>query len=219
MVCLTVLVVFAAFLSACFFQKQLTVMREQFEVTDRAWVKVTVTPNTDSVPGAVFGGALTFDANGDAHMNIRSDLKNVGRSAATSVRIRQRLIPVSPIFLDFKMPIRAQQELCHQPFSDAKNPWMRTIFPDDSKPDVAGMSVSTLDVKDAPKEIGASGGKPITFFYVGCVDYQSASSKSIHQTGFVYEVVTKSGQVINVGRNVPVDQLAFEEWFGGDYAN
>jgi hypothetical protein len=219
MVILTVAVALAAFWSAYLFQGQLTVLRRQFEATDRPWIKVEVSANTEYVPGAFIGGPLAFDADGTAHLTWKYTVKNIGRSVASAVHIREKLLATSPFYPDFKFPNRAQQALCEKPYSPAENSLPLVVFPDDSKQEYTSATTSTADVKDIPGP-GLKRGKPVTFFLVGCVEYRFAASPVSHQTGFIYQVWgSKAHQGIQTGMTIPVDQLTFEPYYGGEYAN
>lgn len=209
MVFLTILVVVAAFLSAYYFQKQLDVMRRQFEATDRPWITVEVTANTDYVPGAFIGGPLTFDPDGSAHLTWKYTLKNIGRSVANQVYIRETALTMSPFDPHLKLPLEMQRDLCGKPRTTAG---ILTIFPNETKEVFASKVVDTKDVKDMP-ELRLKRGKPVTFFVAGCVDYQFATSTANHQTGYIYQVWgSKTHQGIQVGTTIPVDQLSFEPY-------
>jgi len=71
-------------------QKQVGIMQKQLELTDRPWVKINVTANTDWVPGAIIGGPLMFDRDGRGSLTAKIVLENIGKSVANHAYVREQ---------------------------------------------------------------------------------------------------------------------------------
>jgi hypothetical protein len=208
-------------------QGQLETMQKQFEATDRPWIAVEITANTDWVPGSVVGGPLFFDQAGVGHMAAKITLKNIGRSVASHAYIRETVFAVGLDPAELQRPPMEQKKLCSGP-----NPYTKpgaqmkidprfTIFPNDTQVEWESIGFPTAQIPEAELGRPLRNGKPVEPFLVGCVDYEYAASKVPRQTGFIYQVFgSKNHQGIQTLMVIPADKLTFEPWaFGGKYAN
>jgi hypothetical protein len=215
---LALIIAGGAFWDASIFNRQLVIMRKQFEVTDRPWIQAE--PKVES--------PITFHDNGDLSMSVTFILNNVGHSIATDVTVYGgALVPKPEGVEHFRQPLERQAELCGK-----VDPYAMTItlFPNESKQFNVAFRVSHQEIEAnlAPPPPGMPDllpAKRTHLVLVGCVDYQFSSLPKHHQTGFIYNVVGTNSKnpnvpyLIGVGETLPAANIALERWgSGGDYA-
>ncbi len=205
-------------------QAQVSIMQQQLEATDRPWVKIDATANTDWKRGAMIGGPLSFDAEGHGSLTAKLTLTNTGRSVANHVYLRQKILATGLDAAEMDLPPYEQKTLCDGPNQYIKDKHKidprYTIFPNDTQVEFMASGFDTKQVRMLPSPIPFKNGKPIQLYLIGCVDYDYSLSTGPHQTGFIYEVYgDKMHQGIQTLMTIPVDQLTFEPYaFGGKYA-
>lgn len=204
-------------------QRQVAIMQQQLETTDRPWVTVEVMANTEWVPGALIGGPLIFDKDGRGSLAFKIIYKNIGKSVASHVYDRTEAWAMG-ITDRPQMALDEQRRVCNGPNTYTKNTLpidiRYTLFPQDPQVAFVSTGFETKQIA-APSGFGIlKNGKPVQPFIIGCVDYDYAYSTVPHQTGFIYEVYgSKAHQGIQTLITIPVDRLTFEPYaFGGKYA-
>ena len=203
--------------------QQLGLMKDSIELTDRPWVSVEVTPNTEYVPGAIIGGPLTFDADGNGGLTYRVKMTNAGHSVAANVELRAKVFPMAATDR-FDLPEKEQSKVCEenkpQENSIHAGPGHYAIFPNNDYRIEFGREVfSTKDIFVNPQLFpNLKSGKPLFLFVLGCVRYTYKNATHPHATGFIFEVKGARGQAIQTKRNVAVKDLEFEKYFTGDFA-
>lgn len=205
-------------------RKQVSIVRNQLEVTDRPRVKIEITACTVCGDRDIRGGPLTFDKTGRGSLTFRAIFKNIGNSVADNVTLRYRPTPIgafnSPVNESTTL-VEEQKRLCSES-NEEKGFNIGSVFPQDTHPEVFGPAgFDTSNVPDSPPDLALKNGKAIDLFVVGCVDYEWATSSKPHQTGFIYSVTEiNPPHGIQTLMTIPVDRLSFEAYgFGGQYAN
>lgn len=221
---------------------QLGLMKKQLDMTERPWIEVTLTANTEWEPGPGLdmprfasqnGGPLNFDQDGRGFLSFKLNMKNVGNSVAEHVYPRIKVLVegrFSPGFNFTKTPLEKQIALCGKPnefirgtrsHEDRPAPDERfTIFPKDTESEYSLEPIDTKQLAENPPEFGLKSGKLVDIYIVGCVDYDYSFSSIPHQTGFIYTVYGKHPlHAIQSKMTFTPDQLDFEPyWWGGKYA-
>lgn len=205
-------------------QRSANFAQRQLEITDRPWISVEATSNTEWVPNALIGGPLIFDASGRGSLTVELTLRNIGRSVATDVYVRQEVIATSIDAASLRIPIDEQKRICggQNTYAGSKSAYMTdpryTIFPNDYQIEFSKSTFDTHNLVDTLP--GLKRGKPVIPYLLGCVDYEYGSLSVNHQTGFIYEVLGgRDHQGIQTSDSVPVNKLTFEPYtFGGKYA-
>jgi hypothetical protein len=155
------------------------VAKDTLVATNRPWISVDIGIVSD----------LTYDAQGDARIEIKFDLKNVGKSPAANIVIDAEIVP---IFGDAKS---LQKTISDR--NNARPPTLGdlgiTLFPGDERTMVINLPISRASIEASNKEVwGLSGEKTVdktdlVYFptLLGCVDYKFTFSPGHHQTGFI----------------------------------
>jgi hypothetical protein len=176
-------------------QTQVGIMQKQLEATDRPWISVDITANTEYVRGAIVGGPLFFDQNGFGRMAAKIVMRNIGNSVASRVYIRELVLAIGLDATEMTRPSAEQKKLCAGPNRYARDPNIRdtidprfTIFPKDSQVEYENVGFPTKDILEIPTPRPFKNGKPVQVFLIACVDYEYALPQVPHQTGFIYEV-------------------------------
>jgi hypothetical protein len=216
---LTAVVAGAAIYSAWVFHEQLKAMQNQFELTDRPWIKVE--PQVAS--------PITFTGEGSLNVSATFVLDNVGHSVATDVTVQANVFAPKRGKEELTEPLERQKKLCEKV---EPNPLTITLFPGDVKQPSGSWQISRQDIEanimpSQPGEILHPPGRRILpVFLYGCVDYRFSTLPKHHQTGFIYSIVRTDPKypsvpfVIIVDQTLPVSNIGLQRWiFGGDYAN
>jgi hypothetical protein len=214
----------------CEMQKQTRTGQKQVEQSERAWLTVAITADSD----------FTFDKDGGARISVRPHIHNIGKSPATGIILSAKMI-LAPMSTTgdrfFHEPIAQQNELCDKiaktPVADGKttSDFQQVIFPNDGDESVTnGLAVSKAEIDAAKKDVIAKSGPEslLSPFVVGCVDYQYATALQHHQTGFVYALQHHDRtlppniypiRAIRVGHPIKAADVEIQKWpFGGFYA-
>jgi hypothetical protein len=180
----------------------------QFEVTDRPWVKFE----------AQFTKSLIFDGRGGVDTQLRVRAKNIGRSVALNTTINVALIaPNMALGGDGPGEILAEQAKVCQHVDSTYSAYV--LFPEDVYEFLKGFSLTNEQIERGR----LAGTSFIKFVFVGCVDYQFVGHERHHQTRFAYEIVRRvpEGRLpLLVDADVSIHELTLEKMFmGGDYAD
>jgi len=190
---------------------------QQFEVSERPWIKATPAINSP----------LTFDSEGNLRLAVSFSLTNVGHSVATEVTVYFDVLPI-PQGEHFTKPLEQQKALCSKP---RPNSLTTTVFPDETaKADVVLLvgrkEIEANIIPPPPGTFKPPTGKRISPVLFGCVDYRISSLPEHHQTGFIYNVnridpkTSSVPYLIVVDQSLPASSVTLEKYmFGGDYVN
>lgn len=213
MIGLIVLVIYAGFTIGiyCAAKKSADAAYRQLEMTDRPWIKDTVTSGED----------FRFDH--DVVMwsvNIRAE--NIGHSVATGIFPWAKLIAID-VTKDNPIdgPRRQVKELCDsidQKFEKLKNDpamWGTSAFPTYWLEFPFGIYLTPAQVNTSHINGGASLGNSIYPELIECVAYRYPSSDRPHHAGSVYVLshsddpnIQEAGRVFfSIGTNIPKDKM------------
>jgi hypothetical protein len=190
---------------------QMAVMRQQLEMTNRAWVQVEL----------AIAGPLTFDASG-ARVRFAVRVSNVGHSPAFNVNIIPRIVNAQGIDA-----VTEQQKACssydHIPLGA---PWGGTLFPGKDAEQRFELVADKAELDKSQSFVGLGHDTTSAFLphIVGCVDYVIAYPGRHHQTFFSYQlmVASSSGKADFIRRNidVPPERIRlYKDTQVGDRAN
>jgi hypothetical protein len=180
--------------------------------TDRPWLTVEAVAAS---PFTFNSGPLIVADNNTAQLVVRFIVTNTGQSPANGAIVKAEIIFPKPegTITD---SLKRQREMCRERGNRRDQV---TIF---NKPETVDitflLSIDKMIAQYAREK--RKWAKPVL---VGCVDYLVDGTS--HQTGFIYDILRlgaggQSQRVINIGENVPIDQILFlKSSFGGDYAN
>lgn len=212
---------------------QLVVMQQQLEATDRPWIKIIEAGPSHPL---IFhkGGDINAPGEGTVNLGLRVVLKNVGRSVALDIAIRDKVS--FPKFSSsgrkeaFRYPLEQQKIVCDEHKRLVALPF--NLFPDDTSGDKTGDDHDTgvPDLGDGTfifpdlsfVRANVPKVKSIMPMFVGCIDYKIASSGHWDETGFIYQLSRRppARSVFEICKNVPMSELIVTEFaFGGFYAN
>lgn len=187
---------------------------QQFEATDRPWVKlVELKPRGLQFIGPSF--TRKFGTYDQLVVHSTLTIKNIGRSVAT--QIRAITTPYVPLWKDgWGNQIEPLQRTACESI-DPKGPINATLFPDDAY-EINQGAQSLLTAANINRD------NPNSFVFVliiGCIDYRFAAAKNSHQTAFVYELfdANKRNRFFPLGTDVPENGLSFIRNTSYDKAN
>ncbi len=183
----------------------------QLEATDRAWLK----------PDIAIASPLTWSATG-AHIDIKVNWVNIGRSAANSVGASVRIISragSSMRIVSEAYNAKEIQDECRKAATLSTNdyPVGNITWPGESP---STFRVVVLDIPSAqiPAEplIRHVEGWPGEYWapqLIGCVAYRLIYSGQLHYTTFDYEIRRNNSPtpLIEIGKDVPLPDLELVE--------
>lgn len=198
-------------------RRQVRIMQDQLEATDRPWVPVQ----------AHIASALTSDAS-SLSITVLFTGQNIGKSPAQFVGVDAELVPsIGP-------PMLRQREICAMQaarYAHASNFGGAMLFPNQLGPEFSesfGLLLSWKDLGDYWKQfvpIAAKDNKTtrgtdlVPLDVTGCLGYASPT-KAYHQTGFSYRIRLIDGQ-IPFKKDLPISaaQLRLTPDFAGFWGN
>jgi hypothetical protein len=204
-------------------EESLSLTRKQLEANDRPWVGVSVE----------MAGPLTFSTDGVAMMSFRYLITNSGRSVATSVQIKARLISQELSREHFFHALEEQVRLCDRNDKEGSaikpevGPLGHTIFPGAVDGGYMSTSMGKKEMEKAAILFKDTTDTYVAPALIGCVIYRFPNATKDHKTRFAYSILRKDADKdpvhplsIQVGKNLPVDRLVLERYFfGGGYAD
>jgi hypothetical protein len=185
--------------------------------TNRPWIGVDIT----------LAGPLNYDADGNARVHLRFNLKNFGHSPAANVWLQAKTCLTGE-----SDPTAEQRILCealrgHR--GRGAHALGFVVFPGENLLYDFDLAITREQIKNTLSKFGNQAAAGREFFVpniVGCVDYQFAFEEGHHQTGF-FGVIHRiepdhpdSSLIFFVDQgDVPIEQLRFERMFFGSYAD
>jgi hypothetical protein len=197
-----------------------TTAAKQLEMVDRPWVIVSFIVNSP----------LVFGEDG-MHLSLGVHLKNIGHSVATNIVIDDALFPSKD---PLNEPLVRQRKLCEKTRKDTvgmnTGRLELTIFPDEEDGSLsAGATIDNATIAANLLDTHLHPALKTKFissvYFVGCVDYQYATSTIHHQTQFIYEVgriepPRTFPMAIVIGQPIAADNVRLTRYiFGGFLAN
>jgi hypothetical protein len=179
--------------------------RAIFIASQRPWVYADVT----------VVGPWKWDING-ASVTLLFVLKNIGRSPALHVSVDPEIYAIA-VGVDKTIdPIGKQREICNKM---RQRPYMvydfsHTIFPGNSAESQIIIHLGKEEIARLTQEV-----EFITPQIVGCIDYTFVFEQEHHQTGFLFDILSRKGIFSPKTGDIPPDQLIFHSSFGGTFAN
>jgi hypothetical protein len=182
--------------------------------SDRPWLSVEVMPD----------GPITFQNGTQATIPIKYRLTNMGRAPANDVRMKSDI--VFPVF--GSLPIARQRQIAQQPRA-ASLPFSSGVVFEGAPVEYRMahivsvsqmMEFATEEMKRVNPDVEWT--RP---YIVGCINYTFGQSAFSGETGFIYEIQTRSVEnpkitlMLRINVDVPEERLVFEKHtLGGDYA-
>jgi hypothetical protein len=196
---------------------------KQLEASDRPWVLVDVSIREP----------LRFSRDGVAMMSFDYFLVNSGRSVATDVQLRARLIPESLGTTTRPFPVLDEQlDLCDRNSTphEAKPqavPLGHTLFPGGRDQGQLSTSMGKEQMERAIIQFSGTADHYIAPALVGCVVYRFPNATKDHKTRFAYTISRNEpgadplhDLAIQIGKDLPMDKLIFRQYFfGGAHAD
>ena len=198
-------------------QKQTAEVRRQTEISQRPSLSADLTPSSD----------LLF-INGQAVMNIKFSIRNVGHSLAKDMWISAKFLTSKPLGIPIAMEAGTRQaELCDHP--QVPGIGRVDLFPSDHPIEqTLSISVSKAAMDAVALTLQGTSREFVSFDAVGCVNYRSSFSADLHQTFFAYHLIgpwiTKPpsklpmvlngiglGEAFEVGVTIPNGKFAFNQ--------
>ena len=212
---------------------QLVTMQRQLELANRPWIKV-VSITTLDFPGPQ-PAALTIQQYGPnstwANLVVSVAIKNIGPSVAVNTNVE--LMPLTPDLAQHdwgKDMLATETAFCtnarkRQPIHDAE---AVTIFPNDEPFARHWTLMFAIDPKRVqhPNVAWAASNQAgwLALSVGGCITYQSAVSKKVYQTGFIYDLTGRAKGingflgVIPLGADIASKDLHFDRNEAGYFA-
>lgn len=202
--------------------EQLQTMQAQLEITDRPWIRVKDVTIDKDFPlqwAKVIHGLAdltTLTSRMTMLLNVRVSTENVGKSVAVDYAVYTRLIfSGTPDNYD----LQAQQTY----FCDAV---LRKETASNRIGDAyfSGESRNELEEPDGAilsKDAWGSDKGDVLPYIIGCVVYRFQTSKTIHQTRFLYQIINSKRMdngMLRIGENLSSESIRLERIPGLDYA-
>ena len=196
-------------------QSTLKHLRQEFEAQHRPWIP----------PDIHLDSAWTWTPEGDGHVTLRFDLRNIGRSPATNVDVHTEMFPR----WGFPEPAAAQKKLAESKRRDLNAPgeaagW--TIFPGEPAKSLGmSVSISAADLETSrlafKEKFPETSITTVTPIIIGCITYRFLGKQ--HQTGFVLKLKAKNEAPPNddfaldpVQGNIPIERLELRDAYLGN---
>jgi hypothetical protein len=180
---------------------------------DRPWLSIEVAPD----------GPIIFQNGTQATIPVKYRLTNTGHSPANDVRMKFDI--VFPAF--GSSPINRQRQIAQQPRA-ASLPFSSGVVFAGAPAEYQTAHIVSIDqmMEFATEEMKKNG--PVEWtqpYIVGCINYTFGQSAFTGETGFIYEIKTRSIDnpkitlLLKINADVPEERLVFERYIlGGDYA-
>ena len=193
----------AADKSAAQASEQLALLQKQLETSQRAWISiVNIQPQF-----------IKFGSNGIS-LNTNISFHNTGNLPATQVAV-QAFVVLGDI-RSYALPElqRFQSKVCREARTGPAFGVVQTVFPNETKHFTSG----GFGPVNFPTQVSVAG--KVEPFVVGCVTYRFSSSKTIHDTGFIYGVIhlLPDGKTedLTFGKDVPPSEITFSDFWDGE---
>jgi hypothetical protein len=176
----------------------------QLEVTDRPWVRVTI---SITKPITFYPPDQTFTATWVVGMGAKVTLTNSGRSVASNTRVASRISFIGP--RSEIWPADADKTATDVCKSDAIFMHPGTVlFPSDEVPEHSEMFESIPAEAIYPPRLGnwdrpvPMSQSDVQLLVIGCVTYTFSNSSVLHRTWYTY----------HIGKRIPPDSEALHTW-------
>lgn len=157
-------------------------IRKQTEITQRPWISVEVTPNSDlfwvDTPDGKYPG-----------LSVKFSVKNEGHSIAKAVQLDLKYFasdPRNPIAPD---ALKNQSDLCNNPHPDPMT-WFDLFPSTEPKETVESTSVAASAISKTAMTTDDHAHRLVGIYGVGCATYRSSFDTKLHQTRFAFHLAS-----------------------------